>query len=163
VSYVNRNPITYGYIDRSNPKKLPSRGTGELSLDLNIKDIPGAQAGTKGLGVFATKARRTFINTCNISDIEGAHAGTIKKGPLSKRVTNPNNPDYPLLGVKEQPRQDCVYAEPWKEQPIKKTCTRDKPEWKKSNVIPVIEDRKEEKKTVQTNESALVTAGNVIA
>jgi len=154
------NPISYGYIDRNNPKKLPSRGTGELSMDLNIKDISGAQAGTKGLGPFANKARQTFKTSVTSMDIQGAQAGTIKKGPLSKRQTDPNNPEYPLLGCKEQPRQDTAYAEPWKEQPIKKTCTRDKPEWKKSTVIPIIEDKKEEKKQI-TSSDRLSTAPNV--
>lgn len=148
--HFNSNPIKYGNIEKNSPKKLPFRENGLVSMDLNIKDIPGAQAGTKGLGVFATKARQTFHNTVTTMDIKGAQAGTIKNGPLSKRMTNPITPDYPILGAKEMPREDNIYAEPWKEMPIKKTCTRTKPEWKKSNVIPVIEDKKVEAKEIAT-------------
>ncbi len=84
-------------------------------------------------------------------DIEGAQAGTVKTGleihdyrvgALSKRTTNPLEPEYPQLGRTQQVRQDQTYAEPWKEQPVKKANTRTKPEWKKSTVIPVIEERK---------------------
>ncbi len=138
-----RNPINYGNIEGSNPKKLPSREKGAVSLDLTTQDIVGAQAGTKGLGPFAQKARETIRNSIQTQDISGAQAGTIRKGPLSKRETNPICPEYKELGHTQQNlRQDVAYAEPWKELPVRKTCNRMKPEWQKSTVIPVIEDKK---------------------
>lgn len=127
-------------------------------MDLHIQDIQGAHAGTKGLGPFATKARQTFHNSVTTQDIEGAQAGTIKKGPLSKRMTNPVWPDYPLLGAKEQTRQDNVYAEPIKKEAAVKKVNRDKPEWKKSTVIPIIEDKKVEAKQVAQVDPIAVAA-----
>jgi len=158
-----RNPINYGNIDGSNPKKLPSREKGAVSLDLQTQDILGAQASTKGLGPFAQKARETMRNSIQTQDIEGAQANSIKKGALSKRMTNPINPEYPELGATQNARQDIAYAEPWKELPMKKTCNRMKPEWKKSTVIPIIEDKKKGDITGKPGQESntLTTAANV--
>ena len=82
-----RNPIKYGDIEGCQPKKLPSRGTGEVSLDLKTQDIIGAQAGTKGLGPFAEKARQTIKISVTTQDIEGAQAGTIKKGNAKAKMS----------------------------------------------------------------------------
>lgn len=131
-----------------------------MSLDLKTKDIVGAQAGTKGLGAFAEKARQSVRSNITTQDIEGAQSGTIRKGPLSKRLTNPVNPDYPELGNSQKLRQDYAYAEPWKEQPIKKSGNRSKPEWKKSTVIPIIEDKKVEAMGMQSSDT-LTAAANV--
>jgi len=131
-----------------------------VSLDLKTQDIIGAQAGTKGLGPFAEKARQTIKTSVTTKDIEGAQAGTIRKGPLSKRTTNPVCPDYPELGATQKPRQDASYAEPWKELPARKAGNRSKPEWKKSTVIPIIEDKKVENKLAQSSDT-LTAAANV--
>jgi hypothetical protein len=75
------------------------------------------------------------------------------------------NPEYPLLGQSQNPRPDQTYAEPWKEQPVKKANTRMKPEWLKSTVIPIIEDRKPEAKNAaapgQLQSDTLTAASNV--
>lgn len=109
----------------------------------------GCQASTRGLGPFAERKRTTFRDTVTTLDIKGAQVSTIKNGKknieigaLSSRVTNPLLPIYQDLGRRQNDlRQDISYAELWKEQPIKKTCTRTKPEWKKSTVIPIMEDK----------------------
>ncbi len=132
-----------------------------MSMDLRTKDIVGAQAGTKGLGPFAEKPRQTMHNSVTTKDIDGAQAGTLKTGALSKRVTNPLSPDYPLLGRTQNARPDCTYAEPWKESKVRHSINRSKPEWKKSTVIPTIEDKKPETKTTQQQSDTLTAAANV--
>ena len=60
---------------------------------LNIHDIEGAKASTKGLGVFAVNhQRKEFRNSLDIKDIDGAHSGSLKKCPQTKRCYNPLNP-----------------------------------------------------------------------
>jgi len=70
-------------------------------------------------------------------------------------------PEYQALGrTQKNLRQDVAYAEPWKELPMKKTNTRTKPEWKKSEVISVIDDVKPEVKKV--TKANVVSAEDVI-
>lgn len=77
-------------------------------------------------------------------------------------MTNPLVPIYQELGrTQRNLRQDVVYAESWKEQPIKKTGTRTKPEWRKSTVIPSTEEKKVETNTFHERESALAKDPNV--
>eukprot|EP00826_Nyctotherus_ovalis_P062180 TRINITY_DN8951_c0_g1_i3.p1 TRINITY_DN8951_c0_g1~~TRINITY_DN8951_c0_g1_i3.p1 ORF type:complete len:168 (-),score=28.10 TRINITY_DN8951_c0_g1_i3:582-1085(-) len=151
------NPISYGNIEGSSPKKLPSRSNGPISADLNTGDIEGSQANTRGKGTFAKRTKGTIKDNIGVQDIEGARPGTVQVGLRSKRVTNPIMPEYQALGrTQEGLRQDVVYAEPWKEMPMKKTNTRTKPEWKRSNVIPAIEEKKVEVKIdMQQSNAAL--------
>ena len=88
------------------------------------------------------------------------YAGVGRVGPLSKRVTNPVNPDYPWLGANEKPRADQAYAEVGKEPPPRKAGARNKPEWQKSTVIPIIMDKKVEPKPIPPPDP-LTTAANV--
>jgi len=49
---------------------------------MRTKDIDGAQASTKGLGIFANTKRRELIkNSLDNTDVLGAHVGSLKKGP----------------------------------------------------------------------------------
>ena len=158
----NRNPIVYGEIEGSSPKKLIGRQRGKLSPDLNIEDIPGAHAGTKGLGMFAQRKRITVSNSITTQDIYGAQSGTLRKGLSSKRMTNPINPEYQHLGRSQMNlRQDHVYAEPWKEEVVPRKICREKPEWKKSTVIPVIEDKKVNVSVSIEHTNPFPTAANV--
>ena len=72
-----------GEIEGCHPKGIPMRASGELSTDLKTEDILGAQAGTRGLGVFAARPRKTFGNHIAVEDIEGAHVGTVKNGRIT--------------------------------------------------------------------------------
>lgn len=66
---------------------------------MRTKDIFGAQASTKGLGIFASVKRREDIkNSMDLKDVEGAQVGSLKKGPVTKRCTNPLMMDYKFPG-----------------------------------------------------------------
>jgi len=161
--FKQRNPISYGEIEGSSPKKLVGRQKGQVSGDLNSTDIPGAQAGTKGLGIFAQRERRNMRDNISTKDILGAQAGTLKKGVGSKRLTNPLNPEYQILGRTQiNLRQDTVYAEPIKEVPVKKKINREKPEEKNSKVIPTIEDKKVNNSVIVTHSNPFPAAANVL-
>lgn len=70
-------------------------------------------------------------------------------------------PLYQDLGRTEKElRQDKSYAEPWKELPLKKTCTQR--EWKKTSIIPNIDENPIEQNVFRENESALALDPNVI-
>lgn len=85
-----------------------------------------------------------------------------KVGALSTRVTNPLEPKYQDLGRTEKTlRQDIAYAEPLKEKLPRQKINRMKPEWLKSTVIPVIEDKKVNTNVITDNPSAFSTAANV--
>ena len=58
-------------------------------------DIPGASAGYKTRKMFAN--RRQYRNPVAIDDIPGAAADTVVNQLRTKRVTNPNNPNYTAL------------------------------------------------------------------
>ena len=77
---TRRNPVGCGEIEGCRPKGIPMRKTGETSTDLKTQDILGAQAGTRGLGMFAERQREHFRNQIPADDIEGAHVGTMKNG-----------------------------------------------------------------------------------
>jgi hypothetical protein len=115
------------------------------------------------------RERGTVKDNIGVQDIEGTRPGTVQNGKVkviklglrSKRVTNPVMPEYQALGRTEKDlRQDVVYAEPWKDLPMKKTNTRTKSEWKKSEVIPIINDTKSEVKKV--SQSNVVSVEDVI-
>ena len=72
------------------------------------------------------------------------------------------DPKYQNLGRTQQNlRQDIAYAEPIKEKPQKTRIHRMKPEWLKSTVIPIIEDKKVNTNLITENPSAFSTAANV--
>ncbi len=67
---------------------------------MRTKDIEGAQASTKGLGIFANTKRRELIkNSLDNTDVHGAHVGSLKKGPVTNRRTNPLLMDYKYPGA----------------------------------------------------------------
>jgi hypothetical protein len=83
-----------------------------------------------------------------------------KLGALSQRRVNPVDPCYEEPGATQELRPDHAFAEPWKEAPVKKSGNRMKPEWKKSTVIPIIEDRKVSNQSDQ-GVDPLIAAANV--
>ena len=128
IVFINkRNPMDYGIIEGSSPKRLPTRERGPVSSNLNTQDIVGSQAGTRGMGAFVQRQRENPKDHISVQDIKGTQPGSIKNGkvilkvgPLSKRITNPITPDYQALGhTQKDLRQDVVSAEAWKEQTIK--------------------------------------------
>ena len=64
--------IEIGGIDRSSPKKLPTRTTGGFFDGLQIADIPGTAVGSRRVGNFHNKERSHFRQTNDIKEIEGA-------------------------------------------------------------------------------------------
>lgn len=67
---------------------------------MRTKDIAGAQASTKGLGIFANVKRREDIKcSLNNADVIGANSGSLKKGPVTNRRTNPLLMDYKYPGA----------------------------------------------------------------
>lgn len=92
---------TIGKIENSTSHKIPERKRGPLSSSLETGDIAGAQTGTKNLGVFATFKRKDYGKTNDISDIAGSTVGSLRKGPATKRISNPLNPDYQMPGGSE--------------------------------------------------------------
>jgi hypothetical protein len=69
-------------------------------------------------------------------------------------------PVYQDLGRAERNlRQDVVYAEPWKEMPVKKIHT--KTDWMKSSLFPKAEEVKMERNAFRENESAFDRPANV--
>ena len=66
---------------------------------MRTKDIEGAQASTKGLGIFAHVTRREAVKcSLDIKDVPGSNAGSLKKGPTTNRRTNPLLMDYKYPG-----------------------------------------------------------------
>lgn len=153
----------YGQIEGSYPKRYYHRERGNISLDLSTSDIEGAQSGTKGLGMFSKITREEIRNPIMAQDIEGAQAGTLKKGVSSNRRTNPINPDYQELGGKQNNlRPDMVYAEPVKYEIKPRRPKQENANWKKSTVIPIIEDRKLNTSAIVKNTNSFYNAANVL-
>jgi len=125
-----RNKISYGEIEGAKPKKHYDRNSGRS--DLNVSDIIGAQAGTRAKHLLYVR------NNVFGWDIEGAQAGTRRRGLITKRITNPMNPEYQAIGhTQKNLRQDCVYAEPYKDFPKPKTYVR---EVAKNNIVPSVQE-----------------------
>lgn len=82
----------YGDIKGTKPAGLPAEREGVRNL--NTKDVEGAQANTKGLGVFNFHQRRQVRNPITNEDIEGAKTGTVQRGISTKRCLNPLEPSY---------------------------------------------------------------------
>ena len=90
------------------PKGLPAPKNAPF-YTLTTHDIEGARAGWKPkhqMGGIQEEDRRHFRNINFVSDIEGTAAGSKVNGMRTKRVTDPNNPVYPLLdgAVYDAPR-----------------------------------------------------------
>jgi len=67
---------------------------------MRTSDIGGAQASTKGLGIFTNVKRREDIKcSLNNADVIGAQVSSLKKGPVTNRRTNPLLMDYKYPGA----------------------------------------------------------------
>lgn len=89
-----------GEIEGSKPKPAYIR-RGSASMNLDVSDIDGTNAGSKGLRVFKPNNRREFRETNRIGDIDGTKVGTLLKAPITNRIVDPLNPSYQLLGATE--------------------------------------------------------------
>ena len=67
------------------------------SLNLKLNDIKGTNIGSKNR-INKFKGNNYELTT---QDIPGCCVGSLKKGIVTKRCTNPLNPDYQFLGAKE--------------------------------------------------------------
>jgi hypothetical protein len=85
-----------GDVEGSKPARMPSAPRDKERSCLNTKDIDGAQTSTKGLGIFAhvTRKDKPESKNLNTADIYGAQTGSLKKGPQTKRITNPLEGNY---------------------------------------------------------------------
>jgi len=85
-----------GDVEGSKPARMPSAPKDKERSCLNTKDIDGAQTSTKGLGIFAhvTRKDKPESKNLNTADIYGAQTGSLKKGPQTKRITNPLEGNY---------------------------------------------------------------------
>jgi len=95
---------TIGFVPGSKPTLLGNAPPKKKNLDImKTSDIHGAAASSKGLGVFANAERRpdqmksSFIQ----GDVPGAAASSLRKGPQTKRCTNPLTGDYQIPGHSE--------------------------------------------------------------
>ena len=96
---------SYGFIHGSQPMSyLKSHTTGERCL--NTADILGAQPDTKKLGAFTWMKRRDVREINRVNDIDGCGPDTHKRGPNTKRVTNPLEPAYDVPGCGEGDAMD---------------------------------------------------------
>lgn len=108
-----RNTVSYGEVEGARPRKRYERRNGRVSSDLDTSDIAGAQAETKRA---LHKPRSSIHYNASALDIEGARAGTRKRGLVTRRVTNPIEPEYETIGhTQKEVRQDWAYAEPWRD------------------------------------------------
>ena len=77
--------IEIGEVIGNKPKVLPNprKDTNFLATSLQTKDIHGCASGTKGLGSFHDKERRSYKTTNATEDIYGACPGSLKKSPVT--------------------------------------------------------------------------------
>ena len=103
------NPLEPEYVARDAEGNLTSIGTIEGSKsrpiikletfphkrNLDNSDIDGARPNTVGVGPFAGKKDRNYTkNIVDSSDIDGTAPGSHKQGIVTKRITNPLEPQY---------------------------------------------------------------------
>ena len=82
----NNKLMQIGQVKGSTPVVLPpAHDEKNKSIALRTADIDGAQASSKGLGVFAYHDRRGFKDTNKINDIFGSNPNSLKKAPETKR------------------------------------------------------------------------------
>ena len=92
----NADIFKYGPIEKNKPMtQYPYFYQPALNLRLN--DIKGSNIGSKNR-INKFKGNDFELTT---QDIEGCHVGSLKKGIVTKRCTNPLNPDYQFPGAKE--------------------------------------------------------------
>jgi len=106
-----------GPVDGSSPTltvNAPQKKNKEHT-SLITKDISGATAGSKGLGVFGNVTRRDGHMSSGLdnSNIVGSQADSLKKCPQTKRVTNPLDGNYQYPGHTEA-NNDNPYSDPKK-------------------------------------------------
>ena len=96
----NRNIKHIDFSEIGNhPKPLYLYNNEKDGKGLNTYDIIGAQPGTKS---HISKLEIKYGRQMNHSkeDIIGSHPGSLLRGIKTKRITNPLEPDYPLIGGK---------------------------------------------------------------
>lgn len=98
--YVVAGNENIGAVEGSKSLQFGSAPVKNYDNDImRTHDIKGAQASTKGLGIFANVKRREDIKcSLNNADVIGANSGSLKKGPVTNRRTNPLLMDYNYPG-----------------------------------------------------------------
>ena len=92
----NDDIFKYGPIEKNKPvTQYPYFY--QPSLNLKLNDIKGTNIGSKNR-INKFKGNNYELIT---QDIPGCCVGSLKKGIVTKRCTNPLNPDYQFLGAKE--------------------------------------------------------------
>lgn len=108
---LNPRHVVNGMVIEDEPGMRPrthNRARDGPVLSLSTHDIEGAHAGyvpKHVMGGIHPDKRRHYRNVNYVADIEGATTGSRNLGIRTKRVTDPNNPNYPSLdgGVYEPP------------------------------------------------------------
>ena len=92
----NQDIFKYGPIEKSKPMTQYPYFY-QPSLDLKLNDIKGTNIGSKN------RINKFTGNNYELTtqDIPGCCVGSLKKGIVTKRCTNPLNPNYQFLGEKE--------------------------------------------------------------
>ena len=92
----NEEIFKYGPIEKSKPQTQYPYFY-QPSLNLKLDDIKGANIGSKN------RINKFTGNNYELTtkDIKGCKAGSLKKGIVTKRCTNPLNPNYQYLGEKQ--------------------------------------------------------------
>ena len=92
----NADIFKYGPIEKSKPMTQYPYFY-QPSLNLKLNDIKGTNIGSKN------RINKFTGNNYELTtqDIPGCCVGSLKKGIVTKRCTNPLNPDYQFLGAKE--------------------------------------------------------------
>eukprot|EP00357_Protocruzia_adherens_P026984 CAMPEP_0115018228 /NCGR_PEP_ID=MMETSP0216-20121206/28657_1 /TAXON_ID=223996 /ORGANISM="Protocruzia adherens, Strain Boccale" /LENGTH=642 /DNA_ID=CAMNT_0002389335 /DNA_START=30 /DNA_END=1958 /DNA_ORIENTATION=- len=93
--------VEIGHVERSTPKPI-IRNIKRGFTNLDTGDIDGAKASTLGKGAFKTRDRRDYKKTNKMDDIPGTSVNSLKRGLQTKRIVDPNNPEYVLIGNKEE-------------------------------------------------------------
>ena len=92
----NDDIFKYGPIEKNKPMTQYPYFY-QPSLNLKLNDIKGTNIGSKNR-INKFKGNNYELTT---QDIPGCCVGSLKKGIVTKRCTNPLNPDYQFLGAKE--------------------------------------------------------------
>ena len=92
----NSDIFKFGPIERNKPMTQYPYFY-QPSLNLKLNDIKGSNIGSKNR-INKFKGNNYELTT---QDIPGCCVGSLKKGIVTKRCTNPLNPDYQFLGAKE--------------------------------------------------------------
>ena len=92
----NQDIFKYGPIEKSKPMTQYPYFY-QPSLNLKLNDIKGTNIGSKN------RINKFIGNNYELTtqDIPGCCVGSLKKGIVTKRCTNPLNPNYQFLGEKE--------------------------------------------------------------